>query len=76
MMTVCSMSAVQYVLEGPSPTKTVFTQLDAGNFQDWHSCPQVNSLECFLGSSRVLICLQYVCNRCATLLCPPRRSSS
>jgi hypothetical protein len=35
------MCALQYVLEGPSPTKTVFTQLDAGNFQDWHSCPQV-----------------------------------
>ncbi|BDA48122.1 hypothetical protein COCOBI_11-3800 [Coccomyxa sp. Obi] len=31
----------QYVKEGPSPSKTVFTQLNAGLKQDFHPCPQV-----------------------------------
>ncbi len=31
----------QYVKEGPSPSKTVFTQLNAGLEQDFHPCPQV-----------------------------------
>lgn len=31
----------QYVKEGPSPSKTVFTQLDAGLEQDFHPCPEV-----------------------------------
>ena len=37
----------QYVKEGPSPTKTVLTQMDTGNFQDWHCCPQVTVLHKF-----------------------------
>jgi hypothetical protein len=32
----------QYVKEGPSPSKVVFTELPKGNEQPWHSCPQVN----------------------------------
>lgn len=41
----------QYVREGPSPSKTVFTQLNAGLEQDFHPCPQVhdgkrNDLDC------------------------------
>ena len=31
----------QYVKEGPSPSKTVFTQLNAGLEQDIHPCPEV-----------------------------------
>lgn len=31
----------QFVKEGPSPSKVVFTQLETGNEQPWHSCPQV-----------------------------------
>ena len=50
----------QYVKEGPSPTKTVLTQMDTGNFQDWHCCPQVwghDDLQC----ASMLVC------RCASI---------
>eukprot|EP00897_Mesotaenium_endlicherianum_P002423 jgi/Mesen1/2208/ME000152S01289 len=40
----------QYVKEGPSPSKIVFTQLDPGLEQDLHSCPQVQFVVCLSGS--------------------------
>ncbi|KAK9814294.1 hypothetical protein WJX72_003545 [[Myrmecia] bisecta] len=40
----------QFVKEVDAPSKLVFSELEPGNFQDWHSCPQVQFVVCLKGS--------------------------